>query len=141
MEFAASNYSRPFVIIMDFVQAEEVFSVVACQPLSPLACGCNQHLSNTRERTATSEFAVAVETSSQEEAQGRETHGDGQTTQTLSPTHVVREVNDQTDGDQNSQVYGEVEPVQEAGKLPLFPRICRVKLVGSKRGHTWFYPC
>jgi hypothetical protein len=58
-----------------------------------------------------------------------------------SQTHVVREVNDQTDGDQNSQVYGEAERVEEAGKLPLFPRIRRVKLVGSKRGHTWFYPC
>lgn len=84
MEFAASDDSRLFVIIMHFVQAEEVFGVVACQPLSPLACGCNQHLSNTRERTATSEF-VAVETSSGEEAQVRETHGDGQTTQTPSP--------------------------------------------------------
>jgi hypothetical protein len=44
MEFAASNYSRPFVIIMDFVQAAEVFGVVACQPLSPLACGCKPAL-------------------------------------------------------------------------------------------------
>ncbi len=141
MEFAAFDCSRLFVIIMHFVQAEEVFGVVACQPLSPLACGCNQHLSNTRKRTATSEFAVAVETSSQEEAQVRETHGDGQTTQTPSPTHIVRDVNDQTDGDQNSQVYGEVEPLVKAGKLPLFPRIPRVNLVGSKLGQTWLYPC